>query len=128
MVPDPRKQESESLDSETLRGIERQFDKTAAQTGQFAAAFLHYFTRALVIVLVLLGIAFSLDYVTLRKSQNALGSVNIRRYYAVTLKNKKTDFSSADPETQMCVNSLFPHLGYYPCWYLRRHDVKEIDI
>jgi hypothetical protein len=128
MVPDPRKEDSESLDPEIMRGIERRFDKTASQTGQFAAVFLHYLVRALVIVLVLFGIAFSFDYVKLRKSQNPFGSVNISRYYAVTLKNKKTDFSYADPETQTCVNALFPHMGYYPCWYLRRHNVKEIDI
>ena len=128
MVPDPRERNSNSLNPEIRRGIEEQFDKTANQTGRFAAAFLHYITRALVIILVLLGIAFFFDYIKLRRNQNALGSVNISRYYAVTLKNKKTDFSSAEPERQTCVNSAFPHLGYYPCWYLRRHNVKEIDI
>ena len=128
MAPDPRERNSDSLDPEIRQGIEAQFDKTVNQTGRFAAAFLHYLTRALVIIVVLLGIAFFFDYIKLRRNPNALGSVNINRYYAVTLKNKKTDFSSAEPETETCVNSVFPHLGYYPCWYLRRHNVKEIDI
>jgi hypothetical protein len=128
MDPEARKQDSDSLDPETLRGIERQFDRTADQTREFAAAFFHYFIRGVLIVLVLIGIAFFIDYLELRASRNAFGSVEVRRYYAVGLKNKKTDYSYADPELQTCVNSLFPHSGYSPCWYLRRHNVKEIDI
>src|SRR5579862_7826850 len=128
MVPDPDRQHNDSLDPELRRGIERQFDRTAAQSERVAAAVFHLFVRALVIVIVLTGIAFTIDYIALWKNQNALGSVTIRRYYAVGLKNNRTDYESADSEVQTCVNSIFPHRGYYPCWYLRRHNVKEIDI
>src|ERR1035441_8539805 len=31
-------------------------------------------------------------------------------------------------QTEFCVRSLFPHLGYIPCWYLRRHATKRIEI
>jgi hypothetical protein len=127
MVPDHH-ENGESLNPEELRRIERQFERTANQTGRFAATLLAYFTRALVVLVVLIGIAFFLDYLVVRKSQSAYGSVEIHRYYAVGLKNKKTDYSSGDSEIQMCVNSAFPHFGYPPCWYLRRHNVKEIDI
>ena len=97
MASDPRKQDPDSLNPEVLHGIEREFDKTADQTAVLVAAFVHYFIRVVVIVLVLIGIAFSIDYFELRGNPNALGSVEIRRYYAVGLKNKKTDYSSADP-------------------------------
>ncbi len=125
---EPRKQDPDSLNPDALRGIEREFDKTADHTAVFVAAFLHYLIRAAVIVVILMGIAFSIDYLELRANPNAFGSVEIQRYYAVGLKNKKTSYSSADPELQTCVNSLFPHFDYYPCWYLRSHNVKEIDI
>jgi len=128
MASEPRKQDPDSLNPDALRGIEREFDKAADQTAVFVGAFLHYLIRAAVIVLILIGIAFLIDYLELRANSNAFGSVEIHRYYAVGLKNKKTDYSSADPELQTCVNSLFPHFGYYPCWYLRSHNVKEIDI
>ena len=128
MAADRRKQDGDSLDPELVRGIERQFEETANQTGQFATALLRYLMRSVVIVLVLIGIAFAVDYLHLRGSKSAFGSVEIRRYYAVGLKNKKTDYSYADPELQTCVNSVFPHMSYYPCWYLRRHNIKEIDI
>jgi hypothetical protein len=26
------------------------------------------------------------------------------------------------------VNSLFPHAGHVPCWYLKRHTQQETDI
>src|SRR5689334_13982628 len=119
MASEPRKQDSDSLNPDALRGIERKFDKTADQTAVFVAAFLHYLIRAAAIVVILIGIAFFIDYFELRANSHAFGSVEIQRYYAVGLKNKKTSYSSADPELQTCVNSFFPHFGYYPCWYLR---------
>ena len=122
------KQDDEFLSPQIQQEIERQFEQTATQTRRFAAAFLHYVVQGVIIVIVLLVIAFSVDYIQLRRNQNALGSVTVNRYYAVTLKNKKTDYSAAEPEIETCVNSVFPHFGYSPCWYLRRHNVKEIDI
>jgi hypothetical protein len=122
------KQDDESLSPQIQQEIERQFEQTATQTRRFAAALVHYSIRGVVIVVVLLALAFTFDYIQFRRNPNALGSVTVNRYYAVTLKNKKTDYSAAEPEIQTCVNSVFPHFGYSPCWYLRRHNVKEIDI
>jgi hypothetical protein len=128
MAPDSDRRDSDSLSPETRREIERQFDEAAQHTQRLASAFLHYLIRALAAVVILTALAFSFDYIYFIRSPNALGSVLINRYYAVTLKNKKTEFTNADPEIQTCVNSVFPHSGYYPCWYLRRHNVREIDI
>ena len=61
MASEPGKQDSDSLDPEVLRGIERQFDMTANQTRELAVALFRYFTRAAVIVLALTGIAFFID-------------------------------------------------------------------
>jgi len=44
----------------------------------------------------------------------------------VGLKSGKSDFYFLDPQKQTCVNSLFPHLGYKPCWYLRKHTHPRI--
>jgi hypothetical protein len=118
----------DSLSPETRREIESQLDSTAKRTGALASTLLRYAKHALWIVPVLMGIAFVADYAALRMSANPTGSVMVKRYYAVGLKNGKTEMYYADPENQMCVNSIFPHLGYTPCWYLRRHNVKQIDI
>jgi len=118
----------DSLSPETRRQIESELDKAAARTSVLAAALLKLFKRALVAGAILLVVAFVVDYFQLQASSNALGSVSIKRYYAVGLKNGKTEMMYAEPENQTCVNSMFPHRGYYPCWYLRRHNVKQIDI
>jgi hypothetical protein len=46
----------------------------------------------------------------------------------VQQKDGKTEYEEGDPETQTCVNSLFPHLGYSPCWYLRRHKLLQVNL
>jgi hypothetical protein len=55
-------------------------------------------------------------------------NVTVRQFYAVKLKNKQTEYMFQPPSTQECVNSLFPHFGDPPCWYLNRHTRQEIDI
>ena len=87
-------------------------------------------------ILLIIGLSLFLlylgDYLSVRyripKSRSQFGVVKIQRYYAVGLKSGKTEFMFLAPENQACVHSLFPHLGYSPCWYLSRRKVKRIDI
>ncbi len=57
-----------------------------------------------------------------------MGTVQVNVYYAVRLKGKKTEYLRADTETETCANSLFPQIGYLPCWYLNRHRQKWVEI
>jgi len=52
-------------------------------------------------------------------------SVNV--IYAAGLKNSKYEVYAGQPMPQTCTRSLFPQLGYTPCWYLRRHPMQMID-
>jgi hypothetical protein len=61
-------------------------------------------------------------------SRDPFGVVEVRPYYAVRLKDRKTEYYFLDPENQKCVHSLFPHLGYCPCWYLQRKKQKRIEM
>lgn len=61
-------------------------------------------------------------------NRNAYGTVTVQPYYAVPRKDHKTEFLFDDPQDQTCVNSLFPHFGDNPCWYLRRNKQKRIDM
>jgi hypothetical protein len=91
-----------------------------------------YMRRILFITLLALLILYLGDYLSVRyripKTRNPFGTVKIQRYYAVGLKNRKTEFMFLEPENQVCVHSLFPHFGYSPCWYLSRKKVKRIDL
>ena len=61
-------------------------------------------------------------------SRQALGSVQVRKVYAVKRKNGSTEFLFDDPTNISCVNSLVPHMGLKPCWYLERHTEQREDI
>ncbi len=76
-------------------------------------------------------ILYAGDYLSLRlqiPQRQPFGTVRVRHFYAVALKNKSTEYMFDDPEDAPCVNSLFPHYGDPPCWYLRRHPQQRIDI
>jgi hypothetical protein len=88
--------------------------------------------RACLALAVLFAFVYIADYLAARwhvpPNRELFGSVLVRRYYAVGEKNGKTEFLFNPPETQPCLNSLFPHFGYTPCWYLRRHTEQRTNI
>ena len=87
--------------------------------------------RVLATLVLLILAVYAGDFLSLRfriPPREPYGSVEIRRYFAVALKNHKTEYMFEDPHNEFCVNSLFPHDGYNPCWYLNRHKRPRIDI
>lgn len=87
------------------------------------------------VVLILAGVAalsYLADYAALQipipKGRAQFATVTVRAYYDVGLKSGKSEFYFLDPRKQTCVNSLFPHLGYTPCWYLRGHTRQKISM
>jgi hypothetical protein len=72
---------------------------------------------------------YAADWVQFRiRGRDALSIVPVRVLYAVQQKNGKTEFLFRPPEVETCANSLFLHAGYSPCWYLRRHPERRIQI
>jgi hypothetical protein len=72
------------------------------------------------------------DYISARYgipgNRPTLGSVQIQIMYAVRQKNNRIEYSLGDVVTQTCVRSLFPQMGYVPCWYLAGHKTRNISI
>lgn len=72
------------------------------------------------------------DYVWLRHrmtgadSGAALGAIQVRRYWEIPNKSGKFEYSFDPPVMQTCVHSLFPHLGYSPCWYVNREKLQRV--
>jgi len=77
-------------------------------------------------------LTFGLDWAVLRvreaTNRNPYGSVVVNHYTAVLQKNGKTTLTFDPPQPWTCVNSLFPHQGYLPCWYLSKHTDQRTDI
>jgi hypothetical protein len=88
--------------------------------------------RAVLIVVALAALLYAGDYALVRlpfpKGRAVYGTVVVRQYYDVGLKSGKSQFYFLDPTNQSCVNSLFPHFGYSPCWYLRKHSRQRISM
>jgi hypothetical protein len=89
------------------------------------------------LVVALAAVVYLGDYAVVRlraanpRWGNAFGSVQVVRLYAIPLKNGRVDYEldALQPEvTVTCVRALFPHLGYQPCWYVRRQSQKPIPM
>ena len=78
-------------------------------------------------VVALLIIWYTGDYISLRLRHIQLSEVQVSKLYAVPQKDGKTSYELGDPETLTCVNSMFPHMGYSPCWYVNRHKTQQVN-
>jgi hypothetical protein len=75
-----------------------------------------------------LVLLYAVDYVLLRFHGQALGSVDVQIMWAIKQKDNRIDYELGDTETRPCVHSLFPQMGYAPCWYLSRHKNQTITV
>ncbi len=83
--------------------------------------------RVLIAVFAAILLVYLGDILVLRLRSQPLGTVVVQRYDAIPEKNDKTEFAFEPPVSQPCVYALFPHEGYQPCWYLRRHSEQRIN-
>ncbi len=72
------------------------------------------------------------DYLSARfgipGNRPTLGTVQVQTLYAVRQKGNRVEYSLGDTVAQTCVRSLFPQMGYEPCWYLTGHATRRINI
>ena len=84
------------------------------------------------IALLALAGLYAGDYLSARYripgNRQTLGSVQVQTFYAVRMKDARIEYLLGDTNTETCVRSLFPQLGYPPCWYLSRHATRRIEV
>jgi len=86
--------------------------------------------RAAIVAIVALCAVYVGDYVVLRvrmarNANAALGSVQV--VYGAALKDGRATLFTDQPQSETCVRSIFPHLGYSPCWYASKHAVQIVN-
>ncbi len=67
---------------------------------------------------------YAADYAVCRyrlSRGRGLDSIDVGYLDVIPQKGGRTEFVDAGTQPQTCVNSIFPHFGYPPCWCLRRH-------
>jgi hypothetical protein len=87
--------------------------------------------RILIVFVLVAGSLYLADFLSLRMRipvRDPLGSVTVHTYYAVKLKNGRTEFDYVGDHDVSCSNSVFPQLGQKPCWYASRHTEEQIKI
>ncbi len=87
--------------------------------------------KALLITVLALAAVYAGDYLSLSlgiPKRPQFGSVVVTREYSVPQKNRSTEFMFDPPAPEACVNSLFPHFGDPPCWYLSRHQQQQTNV
>ena len=66
-------------------------------------------------------------HIRMARGGEAAALSTVTTFYAAPIKGGKMSIYYDDPQSQPCVRSIFPQLGYAPCWYLRRHAVQLVD-
>lgn len=88
--------------------------------------------RWFVAVIALVALVYAADYAILRyrvsANKAAFDTITVKPYYSVPRKDNKVEYLPDDPEDETCVNSLFPHLGDSPCWYLKTHTKQLVNL
>jgi len=89
------------------------------------------FAGTLLSAILALGVLYLIDYMALRyrmaRGGLAAATATVTILYGTPLKNGEVSIFWDQPQTETCVRSVFPHLGYPPCWYAVRHTTKMIS-
>jgi len=57
-------------------------------------------------------------------SRQVYEDVRVDQVYTDTNKWNQLEYSRGTPVTERCVDALFPHGGYRPCWYVKKHTMN----
>jgi hypothetical protein len=87
--------------------------------------------RAFIAAIVACCVLFAADYGVLRyrmaRGGQAAATDTVTVVYGAPLKDGRVELYADQPQTETCARSIFPHLGYSPCWYARRHPTQIVN-
>jgi len=84
--------------------------------------------KVLLALTLIAALVYGCDDLYARMRHEPGEDVRIDRVLAVAQKFNKIDYERTDAITERCVNSVFPHFGHNPCWYVKRHTVRLVPI
>jgi hypothetical protein len=86
--------------------------------------------RALWLTVLALCALYVGDYLALRyriaRGGTTAAMQTVTVLYGTPLKNGQVSIFWDQPQSETCARSIFPHLGYPPCWYAKRHATRLI--
>jgi hypothetical protein len=60
-------------------------------------------------------------------SRQIYEDVRVDQIFTDTNKWHEVEYSRGLPTTERCVDALFPHGSYKPCWYLKKHTMQTTN-
>ena len=85
---------------------------------------------AVVAALLGAGVFYTVEDLRLRHATSASAgsqTETLTFYYSTRLKNGRVQVYYDQPQTEVCVRTVFPHGGRRPCWYARREPVRLVS-
>jgi len=79
------------------------------------------------LLIVLYGADDAVLHIRIARGGQASVLSTVTTFYAAPLKGGKMSIYYDAPQSEQCVRSIFPQIGYAPCWYLRRHAINLVD-
>ena len=61
------------------------------------------------------------------KARGSRGFDTVNITLGTPMKDGRVQIFTGANQTQTCVNSLFPHFGYNPCWYVRQNSTQLVE-
>ncbi len=78
------------------------------------------------VLVSLMGLTFAADDLWSRFRGRPVEQVKVDRIYADVTHWNYVEYSIGTPVMETCLEALMPHFGYTPCWYLKRHPIRQI--
>ena len=84
--------------------------------------------RGILVLLVGFVVIYFGDYALFLLRGSPLSKVTINQFQSVPLKGTKIEYDYLGTSDVPCSQSLFPHAGQNPCWYLRRNPNQNTSL
>jgi hypothetical protein len=92
----------------------------------------NFLLKAIVILVGAGCLIYAGDYAVFHyrvaRNLSPFDTVTVNAYYAVPQKTGKMEYDFQSSQQETCANALFPHMGYVPCWFGRRHADRKIQL
>ena len=83
-------------------------------------------------LVLLVAVVYGADYLSIHvpipPGRAQFSTLEVRPYYAVPMKDGKTEYLYQDPRIETCSHSLFPQFGHSPCWRETGEPEKQLKL
>jgi len=91
-----------------------------------------WFLRAAISALGIVAVVYAADYLSFRyhlpASRTLLSTIQINVFYRTPHQDGRFEVSEGDPESQVCVHTIFSHAGYPPCWRTKNETWIDLPV